>query len=448
MLSSQYKYVVRETKIKERVGGDWRESRRIVLGVQDLNTMIIYPHPLTNFIEKEYYFRSKSLSHQKRPAETIKLFLNYINQMIDEEDKDFVDLIHTGIKGLTTLHGTRFLNYCNEELGNSYKTVKGKEMYLSHFYFFLSKQDILVNKPKFRKRQVKYNSDQRREVIIAPFKDVNYPSKENNSEFKKKKDLITQSNPNRFVFIREFLLTAKHYDPRIALAIAFQFYGGLRSGECMNLKTSSITTVGNGLFGEQGMVLKIRDNQEELFPHLKDTTMVGVKRPRDQAVLRDSIIPFLYKEHLHWRDNFIKQANNYNKKALFFDDDGNALSGQNYRKRLHRIKDIYLNLLSETKGRIQDYKELEETTWSTHIGRGSFTNLCIEAGFSVEQTAIARGDKTLGQAIHYTDIINATHNITKAVNMLDSNNLDIDMVKVPEIKRSWSDIYYYGKTKK
>lgn len=444
-LSNKFKFVVREVAVIERVGGNWEDVRRIIIGVQDLKTDIIYPHPLTHFIEKEFYFRSKSLSHQKRPAETVQQFLNYIIEKIDQEDKNFIELKHKGLKELMIEHGTSFLNYCKEEKGNSYKTIKGKEMYLTHFYYFLNEQNLLEQNPKIKRVEITHGKKKKRTILVTPFKDVNYPARDNPYDFKKKKDLVTPSNPNRLLFIREFLLIALYYEPSIALALAFQFFGGLRGGECMNLKLSSIKKVGNGLFGENGMILEVRDNQKELFNHLKDTNMVGVKRPRDQSLLRDSILSYLYREHLKWRDNFIKNIKNYNKIALFLDEHGNAMSGQNFRKRFKKIKGIYLDKLSESKGRLQDYKELKETFWSTHIGRGSFTNMCIESGFSVEQTAIARGDKSLGQAIHYTDIINATHNISRVIGMMDKESTNIEMVNIADIKRSWKDVYYFGK---
>jgi integrase len=443
LLLNKYKFVVREVSVLERTGGNWEEVRRIILGVQDLETEIIYPHPLSDFIEKEYYFKSVSLSHQKRPAETVQQFLNYIIESIEQEDKDFIELRHNGLKGLRLEHGVRFLKYCNEERGNSYETVKGKEMYLTHFFDFLKDQNLLENEPKINSYE-KGSGRKKKTILVSPFKNFKYPKRDNPNKFKKKKDLVTPTNPNRLLFIREFLLTAKYYDPGMALAIAFQCFGGLRGGECMNLKLSSIKKVGRGIFGENGMYLEIRDKQEELFKHLKNTDMVQVKNPRDQALLRDSILSYLYRNHLKWRDNFIKQNKDYNKVALFLDEEGNAMSGQNYRKRFNKVKKIYLDLLSNKKGRLQDYKELKETHWSSHIGRGSFTNMCIECGMSVEQTAIARGDKSIGQAIHYTDIINATYNISRAIGMLDKKSTDIELVNIPDIKRSWKDVYNFG----
>lgn len=445
-LSNKYKFVVREVAVLEREGGKWEEVRRIIIGVQDLETEIIYPHPISDFVEKEYYYKSVSLSHQKKPADYVAQFLNYIIKMIDQENKDFIELKYKGFKGLTIEHGEGFLKYCNEERANSYETVKGKEMYLTHFYDFLKDQNLLEHEPKIN-RYERGSGRKKKTVLVSPFKNFKYPKRGNPNEFKKKKDFITPSNQNRLLFIREFLLTAKYHDPGIALAIAIQCFGGLRGGECMNLKLSSIKRYGKGIFGENGMYLEVRDNQEELFKHIKNTDMVQVKSPRDQALLRDSILPYLYREHLKWRDKFIKHNKDYNKVALFLDEGGNAMSGQNYRKRFNKVKSIYLDLLSNTKGRLQDYNELKETHWSSHIGRGSFTNMCIECGMSVEQTAIARGDKSLGQAIHYTDIINATYNISRAIGMMDKENIHIEMVNVPDIKRSWKDVYYFGAVK-
>ena len=63
----------------------------------------------------------------------------------------------------------------------------------------------------------------------------------------------------------------------------------------------------------------------------------------------------------------------------------------------------------------KDYDLLTDTFWSTHIGRGVFTNMLIDMGFTT-QLAIARGDRNLSSAMSYIDQTLTTEQIQEAVN--------------------------------
>src|SRR5690606_11930002 len=132
-----------------------------------------------------------------------------------------------------------------------------------------------------------------------------------------------------------------------------------------------------------------------------------VKKPRDQAILLDPLVPYLYKKHLNWlkiKQNNIKNSNLQIETALFLNNSGEPMKTHTYRMKFNNLKNMYLGLLKATDGRYEDIKEFRNTKWSTHICRGTFTNLCLDAGFNSTQTAVMRGDSS-PEAMHaYTDI--------------------------------------------
>lgn len=70
--------------------------------------------------------------------------------------------------------------------------------------------------------------------------------------------------------------------------------------------------------------------------------------------------------------------------ALFYDTEGNPMSADTYDKRFLKLKNSYLGMLLGTPGRYQDYLDFSQTKWRSHIGRGVFTNMCLDATFNRE----------------------------------------------------------------
>jgi integrase len=435
------RYVVREIPIKIRTGGRLKDVRKIIIGFYVEDDDIVYPHPISDFIDKEYFNYSKSLSHQKLPAYTIVQFLNYLYREANKRDSEFIDLKYKGVFGLTIEHGSSFLNYLAEEVTLTQDTFTMKVSHLTKFYDYLNNNNLVEQKSTIRTKK-----GQTSEILIPPFKNIKYPLNAQHRKLKKKKDIITNSNKNRVQLIREFLLTAYLTEPAIALAIAFLFYGGLRSGECMNLLKSSVKPQGGSLFGEKGFVIEVRDNQILLFSNQTNTINMEVKKPRDQAVLNDTIVSWLFKQHLKWLDKMDQQNRITNRRALFINsENGEALSGPGFRKKFEKVKTAYLDSLRNTSGRLQDYIDLTETYWSTHIGRGTFTNMIISANFSVEQTAIARGDSNLNSALHYTDVMSTMNNIDTALKILTADDFDKQSIEISALKRTWKEVEHFGK---
>jgi integrase len=442
--------VKREVKYQKLLGDSFQNNRRIIIAVRNNETGIEYGHPITEFIHKNYHAASLSLNNEKGPADTVVQFLNYLFKLTNDNESAYQDLKDEGLLALKNQHVEQYLEYCGEELGNNRATVKRKESYLTHFYNFLWNEGILNNNPQIytAKKMIKRNDNMVPiESLQSPFV-YTKPSQEY-LNFKKRKDFLTQSQEltsdrklKRLNLSREFIYIAVKMFPDIALAVAFQFYGGLRAGEVMNLTEKACISQGGSKYAESGLIVQIRDRQRMLFPDLKDTSMNQVKNERDQAILIDPILSYTYKIHMKNLERLKKKVSN---RPLFINSRLKPMSSSSYYARFAKLKKFYLGMLVNTEGRYQDFLDFSESNWSTHIGRGTFTNMCIDAGFSPVQTAILRGDKSPDSMFQYTDLVMATYNISQAVGLLSNTTLDYKE-KDTEFTKSWKDVVHFGKT--
>jgi len=428
------KFVRREISVLLKDNGKYIPDKRYIIGVV-LDNMIL-PHPITDFIDKKYYLESGSINSEKAAADILVQFLNFIYKQTSNKNPNFVNV--RGIKDLKLVHLENYLEYCGE-IGNKRDTVLRKEYYLLQFYYFIGiEKKQLKEKPEIELTTDQYpHSRNRRNRIKSLSANLYYkkPPKESfDSKNIKKKDLVTQQSTNikdkrnaRLLFIKEFLLLATTEVPDIAFAICLQIFGGLRAAECMNLTINAIKPQNNSKYGEKGMVVEIRDRQVDLFNTDQPLNNEQVKKTRDQAILIDPLVPFLFKKHSEWlsiKKKSIKHKDFKIEIALFLNSDGQAMRTHTYRSRFNKLKNIYLGILRNTRGRYQDFQEFRNTNWSTHICRGTFTNLCLDSGFNSTQTAIMRGDNSPYAMIEYTDILTATQKITQAINMITDNAIN------------------------
>lgn len=234
-------------------------------------TGMVYPHPVSNFIKEDFNNNSFSINSQKKYAEDIKKFLNFVLESIQDEDEEFLELYDTGIKGLQLIHGAKYLTFLTErvnlgEIKPNY--VFDADRILTKFFTWLSQQNIIYEKFNviYEWRKVGKESIQ---IAKSPFRhydlSVEYPRKESNERIKDRK--LHDFGNGRLDLVNLFIRIAELEAPDIALGIAFQFYGGLRRGEVINLMRSSVkepTANGSGTF-----TLNIKDNWKSLFSKKK-----------------------------------------------------------------------------------------------------------------------------------------------------------------------------------
>lgn len=398
------RFVVREYNLPHHYNGKVFEEKVIGIGLLDPEINIILPSPLTNYIRSNFTGQSGSLNSQRNGASELTKFLNYISQQINDNDPDFIELKKTGLFGLNLIHGSEYITYNsirsrNGEISSGY--VYRLEYYLKKFYKWLKKNSIIDY------AEVEDNS---------PFNDLElgtvYPNRDENVSNK-----LVDFGENRWGLVKKFIAISKVVAPEISLGICFQFFGGLRVGEIVNLTKDAIESPyywSNDDVGSNKFILKVRDRHKEIFINKKNLQHEQVKRPRNQALIVSQLLSTIYKEHKTLLEKVTQESSSINPNALFISPrTKNVLTGKAYKDRFQKVKKAFLEHVSE-----DDYMYLIQKDWSTHIGRGVFTNLLLDLGASVSELAIARGDKNINSALAYVEEFNALQLTSEAVNAL------------------------------
>ncbi|OXM83687.1 site-specific integrase [Paenibacillus rigui] len=409
------RFVVKEYTLEKYVGGKRYAQRVAGIGIQILDTCIIHPLPITNFIRS--IFGRGGISAQKNAAYEICKFLNYCWDMSSNGYDEFSNLVTRGISGLKKLHGSLFISELSTrsregEIDGGY--VRKIIRYLNKFYYWLNKEGLLYEPLQFKhvKKQIYYgrdNNNREVEVLEDIFNDGElntiYPP-EKNKRMKKLSDF----GRNRIEILNEFLQFAKIEATDIYLGICLQFFGGLRRGEVVNLDKFSI------LQKPEGHYVDIDDRQNILFPGKKNTSSEQVKFPRYQALFWNTMLKIAVDEQLSRLDTFRKLGRLKNDRALFISSrTGDAITGSAYWYQFNRAKNAFLMHLCQS-GRIALFESLSNIDWSTHLSRGVFTHFCFDVGMSVSEVAIARGDSSLDSLLSYIEERTVQETMADAMN--------------------------------
>lgn len=336
-------------------------------------------HPLTQYLlEPKKNGGKYSPLTQSNKASVIVKFLNYV--LIDNSRrfklKDFNEILFE--------HGSEFINSLPDI---SDKTVDRYARYLTDFYYYLAAYGLLKYITVDDFTTVKVNTPNgSREVIEVPFYNLDYDRTDNSNLIHKLEIKL----------IIHFLDTAIKYAPDIALGICFQFFGGLRVGEVVNLNRSSIKVRGH--LGEFGFILNLKNNN--LRDDLRHPVAGGsVKKQRRQAVFPfgGAMTQKIYEIHMK-RLNLHKSQN-----ALFINKDGKPMADFTYRYYFSKVKKKFIERLkkSEHVELRHSAVDLETVRWSTHIGRGTFSNIISNISDNILEIAQARGDDCLDSSLVY-----------------------------------------------
>jgi integrase len=383
-------------------------ARVYTIATIDLNGVQI-PHPACDFLH-EYRSSSMSLERERQAASYVCQFLNYSREMAISGDADFYGLIKTGIFGLNFIHGSRFLDYQDDQTNKRGErvrrdTVDRKEYILTRFYSFFQKQGVVSKDliiPTYRNKRghvveaspfIRKRSNAQKEPVIKGLRDF---------------------GENRQQILVELIDTAKSLKGgrTIALGLAIQGFGGLRRGEVVNLTTNSVIQVGKSL------VVSVKDRQKHLFAHKKNTTKEEVKKKRPQDLLPSEYLISLYHEHLAWLKSFANEVIPFVTDALFMNRFGRPLTGSGYEKMLKRVVNKFLKVLLAQE-RFNDYIYLTSKPFNTHTLRGVFTNICLDdLGMSVRETANARGDADDTTVAEYLEQLTARQKMERAIDQL------------------------------
>ncbi|UZD44903.1 hypothetical protein [Peribacillus frigoritolerans] len=418
-----YKFVVVEYPLIDKVGGKTYTDKYAGLGIRDEDNGIIYPLPITKFLEEGY--RNQRISTQKNAAEAIKRFLNYCREAIiesefDQDFQDFSILKEQGLQGLKLVHGSFYITHlsyrCKYE-GLDQKYAKKDIRYLNKFYFFLQKEGLIEKQFESLYKDVKVITRSGEKKLIKKLVEVDifkgigtvYPPQETKKELAKRKNKLKDFGKNRYQLVKEFIEVAVYTEPDIVIGIYLQFFGGLRRGEVVNVLRDGLMET------EDGYIVDVDDYRDILFPNKKSTDNEQVKQPRYQGLFWHKSMDYAYKQHLKWLDSLKKKGKLKNKQALLINErTGLPMTGSTYADKFKRVKEVYLEkLCREARGK--DYDFLNPKPWSTHIGRGCFTNFCLDVGMKIGEVAVIRGDSSVHSVLDYIEEKVAVQTLKKAM---------------------------------
>lgn len=415
------RYKVKEKMVSELCAGKTIMVKRAVI-IEEFTDYrgikIELPSALNGYLYNS--FKNSPISNAKNAADVICPFLNYIKlQVIEDDDEYFNAIEKKGIFGLNFYHAASYLNYCIDVKKISRATALKYTDQILDFYQYLIDLEMLDKSVKFTYTLAKVSGGKKKQKIRDnPFKNakykVHYPS-----ESKTKKTKLNNMEEHIWQL---FLQVSEKYAPSITLGIAFQMFGGLRRGEVVNLMVNSIRKQREKDISR--MTLYIRKNQSLLFKDRKiELSKCGVKKERDQEVFNfNSQLYKYYENHLNFRSKLLKETGKVSE-ALFVDENGDAMCGVRYEQLWKKVKKKFLDALQLNS--YSQYYEFckEKNTWGTHIGRGIFTNLCLEYNFAktARELANLRGDKYEDSSQPYIDQFKLSRKVAKTLNIIGAD---------------------------
>lgn len=350
--------------------GEVITDTNVVIKIENLETGKSRIHPYTDFLNQ---WRNKSIKHRMNKASNIVQFLNYIYFELSMKVLPDISELDFGI-------GVDFLNRYSEQW--SKVTTDKMERTISQFYFYLVKKRVLkrVKKKDFQFKQVNNQL-----VMVSPFEGLIKKKQEVHN-----KNKLYELQPNVILF---FLETALKVAPSIALGIYFQFFGGLRASEVISVEYSDISL--RGPKGRDGAVIALR--KKDLRPDSKSAYLAQVKKVRDQRIAgMNGFFAAMFENHK-------KAYRQENHLAVFVNKYGQPMDYQSYNYYFNKVKKAFIQGLKDTNNpEMQSYAlYLQSQDWSTHIGRGIFSNLSKEVANNAVELAAMRGDSSLNAALTY-----------------------------------------------
>lgn len=362
-------------QIYKSTNDDGSVRQRVSIDIQIKDLGISLPTPFNAFLLE---YQNRKTSTTAMIASQIARFLNYIFIMMEEPI--------TSIEELKVQHGIEFLSMLPCQKGGKAQCAE----YLTKFYYFCKQNGIKI--PDFKEERFDTYQKYTKNIFQGKYK-VNP---------KKAVDVIHEIDMD---YLPMFLDTAKDIAPDIYLGLFFQFAGGLRASEIVSVEYDSIRFVRDG--GVFALSLKLED--KDLRPDLSSAFISKVKRNRTQVVLPifGNRLETAYEEHkkLYGRENM---------SAVFIDKNGNPMTVNTYWKRFNRVKKEFIKRLYDCPNmESQMYAViLESYRWSTHIGRGTYSNIVAQNANNITEIAVMRGDGSLSSSLPY---LNDNRSVEKKV---------------------------------
>lgn len=396
-----------------------RRKQVFVVKTSNEISNLILPSPLTFFILKY----GNSYNTQRKYAQELCGFINYLNHKMQSDTSELYETLRIkGLSGLNMYHLADYINHIsnNPEIRVSINTVKMKQDILCLFYKYLSGLRInIINDKIFEQLDLhSLQCSNKRIKKMSPFdlcQDIliSYPS-----NFTKTNDVLKDMPEELWTLFIEF---AEEYYCNIAFGLVLNICGGIRRGECVNLRVKDVKLSKNS----NSIYLNINDNQDELFGERDinlNNSQVKKKRNKQPVLPLHSRIQEIFDEHKKYLMK-IYYTQNIENKALFVNAEGQPMSGDSYGEYFKDLKLDFIAFL-ESEGLPALAQQLREYRWESHIGRHIFTNAIVKNGYAngsgnkpiPKLVAILRGDSSEDSSNEYID----NYTICEAV----SNNIN------------------------
>ncbi|NRT27558.1 hypothetical protein B0I68_001163 [Clostridium beijerinckii] len=305
-----------DNKTKELIS----KKKKVVIEIMDLELNIAKVHPISDFVT---LWKEKSYNTQKNRAYTVVRFFNYLLENNNRfKLNTFCDI--------DIFHGNEYLSYvvlnrCSE----SYFLAERKTLDKLYLYLFDKKLLNNIDSSIFENMKVteyKYTNRAVVNPIVGTiFKDCIYPSNKKNA---KRLHVLKEE------FIIPFIETSIEIEPRIALGIFMQCFGGLRRSEVVNIKKNSIS-----MFDWGTVKLEVNVNDEIISDVIKDYNQASNKRQRKQVIYNvGDYLPKLLKMHLIDKNYCASDGSD----ALFSNKKNQLLTASMYSYYFNKVKSVFI----------------------------------------------------------------------------------------------------------
>lgn len=352
-------------QIYKSVNADGSIRQTVSIDIQLKDVGLSFPTPFNAFL----------LEYQNRKTSTISLIASITSRFLNHLFFEMESPI-TSIQELTWQHGIDFLSSLSCQRGGKSQYAE----YLTKFYYFC-KQNGMAEVADLRTKG--NDAGQRYTENIFKGRYEVTPGKNT--------DVIHEIDVGYLPMLFD---AARDTAPDIYLGLLFQFAGGLRASEVISVEYGDIGFIRDG--GRFFLTLRLED--KDLRPDLSSAFISKVKRNRTQTVLPifGDRLEKVYEAHVeHYRKEGIS--------AVFIDKSGNPMTSNTYWKRFSRVKKEFINRLYACPNiEAQMYAVfLESYQWSTHIGRGTYSNLIAQSANNIGEIAVMRGDLSLSSSLPY-----------------------------------------------
>lgn len=201
---------------------------------------------------------------------------------------------------------------------------------------------------------------------------------------------------------------AIQYTPRIALGVYFQIFGGLRASEVVMLEYSDF----HYNIEKNNYKMAVSISNKNLRPDLRSSAIRQAKKPRNQRVI---YVKGLFEEVNRINKSFSIKAKT---DAVFVDTKNKPMTVENYTRYFNKLKKLLIDRLEQADDISAKLyaNTLSLSNWSTHIGRGIYSNIMANSSNNTYELAIARGDSSFDSSLPYlTDSENVERMVTMAL---------------------------------